>query len=1084
MSKPASVRSNRVPLKVCVTAGPHEGGTIEAPDGHIIKPGEKYTLCFNPCTLQKFIISPDDCHTLCDVKVDDFSVKGSENLIRIGDKAIYVFDNIRCNATITADFCPKGAYTIHAADGPKGKISPIGDVKVLCGDDQKFTITPDPNQYVVNIVVDGNLIPMNDPNLAWEGTPGGLGVVAKYTFKNVHEDHWIKADKGGPVDVFLKYVIPLKDCWDTKEIWVQRFDQIQPALDFVDDMYIGESDAEFNITGKRSDFEYGDWQMTAEDTWTDNGPIGDDLWITNVTFCENEQFKIIVNLNDGTQEEIFVTIDDANDLLVAANVVDVVDVLGIDSGAHPGYCNEFLLTGMNSTSGKEYSNVPGFYGDFGYLTLPVHSFTDGKSLGEQLKVFVDVNPDVAEVYFVTYIGDDATKDNKATLVIRPDGTPVWAPFAPKNVVDIQDVVNPEELDLYAWNLTTVKPIDGDLIGAIVRVQDGTYKETIEIDTPGVVVESANGPAVTIIDAYGLEPEVSEPFDETASAVLITSGAVTFEGFTVKNAGKNRGGFPDIDHNGLIDANGITVIPTSCKCVGCEDGVTLPPSIINPGMGWPFERPCRHGRVNILNNSIYDNEAEGILAIDCSILVEGNDVYRNRFDGFSGRQLHCGAEVIDPTSFTHGLFATTEILDNKFHDNGGAGLLNWVYDGQFTQEPKLSGQPMLWTESGVEIVSTVTCCKQAEPEEVIVDPYIVGNEITNNAHAGINLLENATDFARYTIEKNKILNNGIFGISTHASDPDDIDVRYNDIVGNRFWGIKNWHVPLEDDDVLIAKENFWGTLGGPSMGPAPVKHEGDQRSEALGNGDAVSHYIHYNPWLTRNFKTVLDKQIRYYGSDTLTLQKGWNTLSVPLKLDDGANTISEWMLLGKFITDENAEVVYQFEPGVGFVDIGAGGQTIIPGRGYYIKMKQASKIPVIYSGQLGLPSFDVVHGWNLIGAPWGIDRDSLSSTGEGRFAVADPDSGVLPFPADREAIRTVFNASESIKDGLSGRGVAIIVSPSVPGQIQPYSMAMPTGVWSILEVRERMYTGEGYWAYMVNPSTYAGFEVTPLNLPAV
>jgi hypothetical protein len=388
--------------------------------------------------------------------------------------------------------------------------------------------------------------------------------------------------------------------------------------------------------------------------------------------------------------------------------------------------------------------------------------------------------------------------------------------------------------------------------------------------------------------------------------------------------------------------------------------------------------------------------------------------------------------------------------------------------------------MLWTESGVEIVSTITCCRQEEvkPEELIVDPYIVGNEIKNNAHAGINLLENATDFAHYTIEENKILNNGIFGISTHAEQPRKIDCKYNDIVGNRFWGIKNW-----DEDDLIAKENYWGTLGGPSMGPAPVKHEPDQRSEALGNGDAVSHRVHYNPWLTRNFKTVLDKQIRYYGSDTLMLQKGWNTLSVPLKLDDGANTIAEWMMLGKFITDDNTEVVYQFEPGVGFVDIGAGGQTIIPGRGYYIKMKQSSKIPVIYSGQLGLPSFDVVHGWNLIGAPWGIDRDRHTSTGEGRFAVADPDNGVLPFPADREAIRTVFNASESIKDGLSGRGVAIIVSPSVPGQIQPYSMAMPTGVWSILEVRERMYTGEGYWAYMVNPSTYAGFEVTPLNLPA-
>jgi hypothetical protein len=74
---------------------------------------------------------------------------------------------------------------------------------------------------------------------------------------------------------------------------------------------------------------------------------------------------------------------------------------------------------------------------------------------------------------------------------------------------------------------------------------------------------------------------------------------------------------------------------------------------------------------------------------------------------------------------------------------------------------------------------------------------------------------------------------------------------------------------------------------------------------------------------------------------------------------------------------------------------------------------------------------------------------------------------------------VTDALESIKNGNNGdRGVAIIVSPSVSGQYKAWSAPVTAGFWEDLRNNQMMATGEGYWVFMVNPSTYAGYEITP------
>ena len=67
-------------------------------------------------------------------------------------------------------------YTITAAAGAGGSISPSGDVSVSEGGDQTFTITPGKGYAVSNVKIDGK----------------SIGAVKSYTFKDVGEPHTIE----------------------------------------------------------------------------------------------------------------------------------------------------------------------------------------------------------------------------------------------------------------------------------------------------------------------------------------------------------------------------------------------------------------------------------------------------------------------------------------------------------------------------------------------------------------------------------------------------------------------------------------------------------------------------------------------------------------------------------------------------------------------------------------------------------------------------------------------------------------------------------------------------------------------------
>ena len=73
---------------------------------------------------------------------------------------------------------PTKTYTITATADSGGSISPSGEVKVKKGSDKTFTITPDANYHIADVLVDGV----------------SKGAVGTYDFTNVNKNHTIHAN--------------------------------------------------------------------------------------------------------------------------------------------------------------------------------------------------------------------------------------------------------------------------------------------------------------------------------------------------------------------------------------------------------------------------------------------------------------------------------------------------------------------------------------------------------------------------------------------------------------------------------------------------------------------------------------------------------------------------------------------------------------------------------------------------------------------------------------------------------------------------------------------------------------------------
>ncbi len=147
-----------------VLSGPFAIDASAGTGGSITPAGNTIVACGGA---QSYTIVADACYRVANVLIDGSS---------IGAVAAFTFSNVHQNHTIAVTFTATASTIVAQAIG-SGTISPAGSSVVACGDDQTYTITPDPGFIIVNVIVDGQ----------------GVGTDPSYTFPDVVADHTITA---------------------------------------------------------------------------------------------------------------------------------------------------------------------------------------------------------------------------------------------------------------------------------------------------------------------------------------------------------------------------------------------------------------------------------------------------------------------------------------------------------------------------------------------------------------------------------------------------------------------------------------------------------------------------------------------------------------------------------------------------------------------------------------------------------------------------------------------------------------------------------------------------------------------------
>jgi len=248
--------------------------------------------------------------------------------------------------------------------------------------------------------------------------------------------------------------------------------------------------------------------------------------------------------------------------------------------------------------------------------------------------------------------------------------------------------------------------------------------------------------------------------------------------------------------------------------------------------------------------------------------------------------------------------------------------------------------------------------------------------------------------------------------------------------------------LDETDILDATMNWWGDISGP-------QHE---TTNPGGTGDSVSDDVNYVPWLTRDFQTVLDDNIAYFGIPMVQLNTGWNTFSTPIALDPACATWGSYKELGDGLSlynpgGEYVNAYYFLNNGEdqGFVEVGDN-YRLKPCDAIYVQMAAPDIAAILFSPATSVPTKELYAGWNLV---------SLALEGQETMSV-----------------RTALTTVSTVTGDLTGWELAV----SPPLNPDPWMR-----VNRLLSPKHQMETTRGYWVFMINDGTLAGFSMTPIPL---
>ncbi|MFC2008223.1 right-handed parallel beta-helix repeat-containing protein [Chloroflexota bacterium] len=267
------------------------------------------------------------------------------------------------------------------------------------------------------------------------------------------------------------------------------------------------------------------------------------------------------------------------------------------------------------------------------------------------------------------------------------------------------------------------------------------------------------------------------------------------------------------------------------------------------------------------------------------------------------------------------------------------------------------------------------------------------------------------------------------------------VQYNDIYDNTGYSIRLDTGVGDEYTEIDCKYNWYGDASGPSY--TALTGAKVTKSNPNGTGDPIYDRVVYYPWLHKSRADVVADNVSYQTS-TMKLVSGWNTLSTPVKLIAAADSVDELIPSGMTIG-------YYYDGGWQQI---TSGYVLNPCDAVYAKMSAVTYAQLKFdAGAFNAPSKDLAAGWNLMSLAY------LSSSGK----------------TDLATVASVAKTAANLP------GYAQLVSPSLNAtQTDMYGTAGTSWAYAYGEATANScYAGLGYWVYMQNAATLAGFEITPI-----
>jgi hypothetical protein len=159
--------------------------------------------------------------------------------------------------------------------------------------------------------------------------------------------------------------------------------------------------------------------------------------------------------------------------------------------------------------------------------------------------------------------------------------------------------------------------------------------------------------------------------------------------------------------------------------------------------------------------------------------------------------------------------------------------------------------------------------------------------------------------------------------------------------------------------------------------------------------------------------------------------------------------------------QNLVIGYSYDPAGGGWQLLTGDFQFLPLESVYVRIQgpenydpwmdesYADLFPVLLRTSMWLPARDLEPGWNLVG----MNADFWNEEYDGCITS--------------ESVNEVFS---SISGSWSNA-----ISPSMPGQIESW-VCTPSNAGDF-----DMFTGDGYWVFITEPTTLAGFSIAPWYL---